>query len=176
NGTCTSGGNEANFSGLALALAAKFPESIDDGITVVGAQPVAYASAESHHSLDKSTGLLGIGRKALRRVAVNDNAQLDPGKLEKAISEDRATGRMPFCVVATAGTTNSGAVDDLFAISEVSRRYDLWLHVDGAYGAAAIFSDRHRYLVRGIERADSLTIDPHKWLTVPYAAGGIISC
>src|SRR5438132_1321642 len=107
NGTFTSGGNEANFSGLALALAAKFPESIDDGIAMIGAKPVAYASAESHHSLDKSAGLLGIGRKALRRVAVNDDAQLDPGKLEKAISEDLAAERIPFCVVATAGTTNS---------------------------------------------------------------------
>src|SRR3989449_5210136 len=175
NGTFTSGGNEANFSGLALALAAKFPESIDDGITVVGAQPVAYASAESHHSLDKSAGLLGIGRKALRRVAVNDDAQLDPGKLEKAISEDLAAERIAFCVVATAGTTNSGTVDDLVAISEVCRRHNLWLHVDGAYGAAAIFSDRHRDLVRGIERADSLTIDPHKWLAVPFAAGGILN-
>src|SRR5438309_9326619 len=176
NGTFTSGGNEANFSGLALALAAKFPESIDDGITVVGAQPVAYASAESHHSLDKSAGLLGIGRKALRRVAVNDDAQLDPGKLEKAISEDLAAERKPFCVVATAGTTNSGTVDDLVAISEICRRHDLWLHVDGAYGAAAIFSDKHRDLVRGIERADSLTIDPHKWPAVPFAAGVILTC
>src|SRR6266436_2825989 len=98
NGTFTSGGNEANFSGLALALAAKFPESIDDGIAMIGAKPVAYASAESHHSLDKSAGLLGIGRKALRRVAVNDDAQLDAGKLEKAISEDLAAERIAFCV------------------------------------------------------------------------------
>src|SRR5438270_7031007 len=176
DGTFTSGGNEANFSGLALALAAKFPESIDDGVAVIGAKPVAYASAESHHSLDKSAGLLGIGRKALRRVAVNDDAQLDPGKLEKAISEDLAAERIAFCVVATAGTTNSGTVDDLVAISEVCRRHNLWLHVDGAYGAAAIFSDRHRDLVRGIERADSLTIDPHKWLAVPFAAGVILTC
>src|SRR5437867_783881 len=107
NGTFTSGGNEANFSGLALALAAKFPESIDDGIAMIGAKPVAYASAESHHSLDKSAGLLGIGRKALRRVAVNVNAQLDPNELEKAVAADHAAGRKPFCVVATAGTTNS---------------------------------------------------------------------
>src|SRR6266567_3575012 len=99
----TSGGNEANFSGLALALAAKFPESIDDGIAMIGAKPVAYASAESHHSLDKSAGLLGIGRKALRRVAVNVNAQLDPNELEKAVAADHAAGRKPFCVVATAG-------------------------------------------------------------------------
>src|SRR5437764_2275121 len=175
NGTFTSGGNEANFSGLALALAAKFPASIDDGIAMIGAKPVAYASAESHHSLDKSAGLLGIGRKALRRVAVNVNAQLDPNELEKAVAADHAAGRKPFCVVATAGTTNSGTVDDLVAISEICRRHDLWLHVDGAYGAAAIFSDKHRDLVRGIEQADSITVDPHKWLAMPFAAGVVLT-
>ncbi len=141
----------------------------------IGAQPVLYASAEAHHSLDKSAGLLGIGRKALRRIAVNEAAQLDPQKLEKAIAEDQAAGRKPFCVVATAGTTNSGTVDDLTAISEICRRNQLWLHVDGAYGGAAIFSDQHRNLVRGIELADSLTIDPHKWLAMPFAAGVILT-
>jgi glutamate/tyrosine decarboxylase-like PLP-dependent enzyme len=176
NGTFTSGGNEANFSGLALALAAKFPDSIEDGVACIGGQPVAYASAESHHSLDKSAGLLGIGRRALRRIAVNENLQLDPQALEQAIAEDRAARRKPFCVVATAGTTNSGTVDDLVALSEICRRHDLWLHVDGAYGASAIFSDRHRDLMRGIERADSLTIDPHKWLAMPFAAGVILTC
>jgi glutamate/tyrosine decarboxylase-like PLP-dependent enzyme len=176
NGTFTSGGNEANFSGLALALAAKFPNSIEEGVASIGAQPVVYASTESHHSLDKSAGLLGIGRKALRRVAVDENLQLDPEKLEAAIAADRKAGRKPFCVVATAGTTNSGVVDDLVSVSEICRRHDLWLHVDGAYGAAAIFSDQHRNLVRGIEWADSLTIDPHKWLAVPFAAGVILTC
>jgi glutamate/tyrosine decarboxylase-like PLP-dependent enzyme len=176
NGTFTSGGNEANFSGLALALAAKFPNSIEEGVASIGAQPVVYASTESHHSLDKSAGLLGIGRKALRRVAVDENLQLDPEKLEAAIVADRKAGRKPFCVVATAGTTNSGVVDDLVSVSEICHRHDLWLHVDGAYGAAAIFSDQHRNLVRGIEWADSLTIDPHKWLAVPFAAGVILTC
>jgi len=175
NGTFTSGGNEANFSGLALALASNFPNSVEDGVASIGAQPVVYASAESHHSLDKSAGLLGIGRKALRRLAVNECAQLDPRILEQAIAEDRAAGRKPFCVVATAGTTNSGTVDDLIAISEVCKHHQLWLHVDGAYGGAAIFSDRHRDLVRGIELADSLTIDPHKWLAMPFAAGVILT-
>lgn len=175
NGTFTSGGNEANFSGLALALASKFPNAVEEGVATIGGQPVVYASAESHHSLDKSAGLLGIGRKALRRIAVNEAAQLDPGKLERAIEEDRAAGRKPFCVVATVGTTNSGTVDDLIAISEVCRRHHLWLHVDGAYGGVAIFSDRHPDLVRGIERADSLTIDPHKWLAMPFAAGVILT-
>ena len=140
NGTFTSGGNEANFSGIALALASKFPDSVENGVAAIGAQPTLYASAESHHSLDKSAGLLGIGRRALRRIAVNEAAQLDPKKLDQAIDEDRAAGRKPFCVVATAGTTNSGAVDDLVSISEICKRHGLWLHVDGAYGAAVIFS------------------------------------
>jgi aromatic-L-amino-acid/L-tryptophan decarboxylase len=175
NGTFTSGGNEANFSGLALALSAKFPESVEEGVAAIGGQPVIYASAESHHSLDKSAGLLGIGRKALRRIAVNDAAQLDPEMLERTISQDLAAGRKPFCVVATAGTTNSGTVDDLVAISNICRRHQLWLHVDGAYGGVAIFSDQHRNLVRGIERADSLTIDPHKWMAMPFAAGLILT-
>lgn len=174
-GTFTSGGNEANFSGLALAMAAHFPHAIEEGITSIGAQPVVYASAEAHHSLDKSAGLLGIGRKALRRVAVNDALQLDPEELESAIGEDVAAGKKPFCVVGTAGTTNSGIVDDLLALSDICLRHGLWFHVDGAYGAAAVFSDQHRNLVRGIERADSITIDPHKWLCMPYAAGVILT-
>lgn len=175
DGTFTSGGNEANFSGLALALAAHFPRVIEEGVAAIGAQPVLYASSESHHSLDKSAGLLGLGRKALRRIPVDDRIQLDVGKLEAAIAADKQAGHMPFCVVGTAGTTNSGAIDDLVALAEVCARHKLWLHVDGAYGAAAIFSDRHCGLVRGIERADSITIDPHKWLAMPFAAGVILT-
>jgi aromatic-L-amino-acid decarboxylase len=174
-GTFTSGGNEANFSGLALALAAKFPRAIEEGVASAGGQPVVYVSNESHHSLDKSVGLLGIGRRALRRIVVNDKLRMDAASLEAAITEDRRSGRKPFCVVATAGTTNSGIVDNLAATAEVCRHHDLWMHVDGAYGAAAVFSDKHRFLVRGIELADSITIDPHKWLAVPFAAGVILT-
>ncbi len=173
NGTFTSGGNEANFSGMALALASHFPEAIEAGIASIGAQPVLYCSAEAHHSLDKSAGLLGIGRKALRRVSVMPNLQIDVEQLENTIQRDLTAGKKPFCVVATAGTTNSGTVDDIGAIHAVCQRHKLWLHVDGAYGGAAVFSNRHRDLVRGIELADSITIDPHKWLAMPYAAGVI---
>jgi aromatic-L-amino-acid/L-tryptophan decarboxylase len=175
DGTFTSGGNEANFSGLALALAAHFPQAIEEGVAAIGARPVLYASAESHHSLDKSAGLLGLGRKALRRVPVNDDVQLDPARLEAQIREDKAAGLVPFCVIATAGTTNSGAIDDLVALAEICKRHGLWLHVDGAYGAAAIFSDQHRDLVRGIELADSISLDPHKWLAMPFAAGVVLT-
>ena len=175
NGTFTSGGNEANFSGMALALAAKFPGVVEDGMHSIKGRPVAYASVESHHSLDKSAGLLGFGRKGLRRIAVNKDLQLDPERLAAAVREDRAGGNKPFLAVATAGTTNSGTVDDLKSIAEVCRQHDLWLHVDGAYGGAAIFSDHHRSLVNGMDLADSITIDPHKWLAMPFAAGVILT-
>jgi glutamate/tyrosine decarboxylase-like PLP-dependent enzyme len=175
DGTFTSGGNEANFSGLAMALAAHFPAAVEDGLATGNARPVLYASAESHHSLDKSAGLLGLGRKALRRIAVNNDIQLDLPELENQIQQDRAAGLAPFCVVATAGTTSSGAIDDLVGVARICKRYNLWLHVDGAYGAAAIFSERHRGLMRGIELCDSITIDPHKWLALPFAAGVILT-
>jgi glutamate/tyrosine decarboxylase-like PLP-dependent enzyme len=175
DGTFTSGGNEANFSALAMAIASYFPQSVEEGVASIGAQPVIYASSESHHSLDKSAGLLGLGRKSLRRITVNDRAMIDLAKLEAAIAGDRDAGRKPFCIVATAGTTNSGAVDDIVALAAIAKKYDLWLHVDGAYGAAAIFSDKHRDLVRGIELADSITIDPHKWLAMPFAAGVVLT-
>ena len=174
-GTFTSGGNEANFSALALALTEHFPGIVEDGVSSIGAQPVVYASSESHHSLDKSAGLLGIGRKALRRIPVTDQVQMDLTKLAKAIAEDKAAGRRPFCVVATAGTTNSGAIDDMVAIADICCKHNLWLHVDGAYGAAAIFSRKHHRLLRGIELADSITIDPHKWLAMPFAAGVVLT-
>jgi glutamate/tyrosine decarboxylase-like PLP-dependent enzyme len=175
DGTFTSGGNEANFSALAMALAMRFPQSVEDGLASCGTKPVLYTSVEAHHSLDKSAGLLGLGRKSLRRIAVNAAAQMDTAQLEAQITQDKASGFTPFCVVATAGTTNSGAIDDLDKLAEICKRHDLWLHIDGAYGAAAIFSDQHRELMRGIELADSVTIDPHKWLAMPFAAGVVLT-
>jgi glutamate/tyrosine decarboxylase-like PLP-dependent enzyme len=175
DGTFTSGGNEANFTALALAISHHFPNAIEDGIATIGARPVFYASAESHHSLEKSAGLLGLGRKALRRIAVNDNLRLDTARLILQIEADYSCGFVPFCIVATAGTTSSGAIDDLNALAAIAERYGLWLHVDGAYGAAAAFSDKYRGLLSGIERADSITVDPHKWLSMPFAAGVILT-
>jgi glutamate/tyrosine decarboxylase-like PLP-dependent enzyme len=175
DGTFTSGGNEANFTALALAIAHHFPNAVEDGIAAIGARPVFYASAEAHHSLEKSAGLLGLGRKALRRIPVNDDLRLDTARLILQIEADYSCGFAPFCIVATAGTTSSGAIDDLNAVASIAQRYGLWLHVDGAYGAAAAFSDQYRGLLSGIERADSITIDPHKWLSMPFAAGVILT-
>lgn len=175
NGTFTTGGNEANLSALAMALAAKFPQVIEDGICSLGVQPVFYASVEGHHSLDKSAGLLGLGRTSLRRIAVSKRLQLEAAPLEEAIQRDLAAGKKPFCIVATAGTTSSGAIDGLPAIADLCRRYRLWMHVDGAYGAAVLFSNRYRDLVHGIEEADSVSLDPHKWLAMPFSAGMILT-
>ncbi|HUO60862.1 MAG TPA: pyridoxal-dependent decarboxylase [Candidatus Acidoferrales bacterium] len=175
DGTFTSGGNEANFTALALALSSRFPSVVEDGVASIGARPVLYASSEAHHSLDKSVGLLGLGRKALRRIPVNEELQLDRVQLEHRIEEDLAAGFRPLAIVATAGTTNSGAIDNLNLIAEIAARHDIWLHVDAAYGGALIFSDNHRKLLAGIERADSITIDPHKWLAMPFSAGVVLT-
>jgi glutamate/tyrosine decarboxylase-like PLP-dependent enzyme len=148
---------------------------MNEGVQSIGGAPVLYVSSEAHHSLDKSAGLLGLGRKAVRRISITSRIQMDVSRLDQAIREDTAAGRLPFCVVATAGTTNSGAIDDLPHIAEICRRHKLWMHVDGAYGAAAIFSEKHRALVKGIEHADSITVDPHKWLAMPFAAGVVLT-
>ncbi len=152
-GTFTSGGNEANFTAMLLALVRAFPAAIESGVASIGGQPIVYTSSEAHHSIEKSAGMMGIGRRALRRIQVTDSLQFDTRKLEARIAEDYATGYKPFCVVATAGTTSSGAIDDLEALADICKRYHLWLHVDGAYGAAVVFSDKYRELVRGIEKS-----------------------
>jgi glutamate/tyrosine decarboxylase-like PLP-dependent enzyme len=174
-GTFTTGGNESNLSGLALALTHRYPQIPEEGLLGLRKQPVVYASSESHHTLEKSLGLMGLGRKALRRVPANSRAEMDLAALEDAIASDRAAGMEPFAVVGTAGTTNSGVIDPLPELASLCRRHDLWFHVDGAYGGAAIFSDRHRSLVAGIEQADSISIDPHKWLAMPFAAGVMLT-
>lgn len=174
-GTFTTGGTEANLSALALALTQRYPHTADDGLIGLEKRPVVYASAEAHHSLEKSLGLLGLGRKALRRIPVTVEAEIHLPALRDAIARDRLAGFEPLAVVGTAGTTSSGAIDELPALAQICREQNLWFHVDGAHGAAAIFSDQHRPLVRGIELADSITIDPHKWLAMPFAAGVLLT-
>ncbi len=174
-GSFTSGGNEANFSALALALTHRFPNLVEEGLLGIGAQPVFYSSAESHHSLEKSLGLLGLGRKSLRRIPANFRAEIDLNALETQIQADKAAGFLPLAVIGTAGTTSSGAIDPLPALADLCKRHKLWFHVDAAYGGALVFSDKHRHLVAGLERADSITLDPHKWLAMPFAAGVVLT-
>ena len=175
DGAFTSGGSEANFTALALALTHHFPSVVEEGLPSINAIPVYYCTSEAHHSIDKAANLVGIGRKALRRIPVTPSIQLDTERLEAEIIKDKANGFTPFCAIATAGTTSSGSIDDIEAIADVCQRHDLWFHVDGAYGASAVLSDNNRHLVQGIERADSVTIDPHKWLATSMSAGMILT-
>jgi glutamate/tyrosine decarboxylase-like PLP-dependent enzyme len=132
---------------------------------------VIYSSDQAHSSNWKNIRILGFQFEQIRLVPVDEHLRLDVAALAKAVDEDRRSGRRPFCVIATAGTTNTGAVDPLNAIADVCDQQDLWLHVDGAYGAAAVLTERGRTLLSGMERAHSLVLDPHKWLFQPFDIG-----
>ncbi len=135
---------------------------------------VGYTSSEAHNSIAKAFELLGLGSDALREIPVDAEGGLDPEQLERAVREDRAAGHHPFAVVATVGSVNTGGFDDLETLRRVADRHDLWLHVDGAFGAAAQLSPRFAPILRGIDEVDSLAFDFHKWLQVPYDAGCVL--
>jgi glutamate/tyrosine decarboxylase-like PLP-dependent enzyme len=165
-GLFTSGGSMANVTALAAARHAVLDDEVTDA--------VAYCSDQTHTSVDRALRLLGFGPDQLHRLPADDRFRLDPNALRDAVRADRADGRRPFCVVANAGTTNTGAVDPLPALATVAAEENLWLHVDGAYGAAAVVCERGRERLAGLDRADSLTMDPHKWLFQPFEIGGVL--
>jgi glutamate/tyrosine decarboxylase-like PLP-dependent enzyme len=167
----TSGGAEANLTGVLVALTHAFPDYGERGLRALPAQPVFYVSEEAHHSFHKVAHLAGLGREALRTVPVDEELKMDLGELERRIAADRAAGQAPFLVVGTAGTTSAGVIDPLAAQAGLCAREKLWLHVDAAWGGAAVFSPKLRMHLAGIERADSLTCDAHKWLAAPMGAG-----
>jgi glutamate/tyrosine decarboxylase-like PLP-dependent enzyme len=133
-----------------------------------------YASAEAHSSIQKAVELLGLGGDSLRKVRVNEKLEIDLQALRAAITSDRENGCHPFCVIGAAGTTNTGAIDDLNALADICQEEDLWLHVDGAFGAWAAIAPRSKHLVSGMERADSLAFDLHKWMYLPYPIGCVL--
>jgi len=170
-GSFTSGGAEANHSALVAALVQRFPGFAEEGTRGLPGPPVLYVSSESHHSFLKAARLCGIGSGAVRQVPVDGDFVMDASALRAAIREDRSRGRAPFFVAATLGTTGAGLLDPIGAIADVGREEELWVHADAAWGGAiAIVPELARHLA-GIERADSITFDAHKWLSVPMAAG-----
>jgi glutamate/tyrosine decarboxylase-like PLP-dependent enzyme len=162
---------EANHTAVLAALTNKFPDFATKGLRALHAQPVFYVSSESHHSFLKAARLCGLGMDSVRHVEVDGRLQMIPGSLENAISQDRVNNLAPFLVVATAGTTNAGVVDPLGALADVAGRHNVWYHVDAAWGGGAAFVPELQALLKGIERADSITFDAHKWLSVPMGAG-----
>jgi glutamate/tyrosine decarboxylase-like PLP-dependent enzyme len=167
----TSGGMEANHQAVIVALTDRFESYAEEGAASLGAQPVLYVSEEAHHSFLKIAHACGIGRRAVREVPVDGDLRMSLSDLATAVDEDRANGLAPFMVVATAGTTTAGAIDPMPEIAAVGREHGLWFHVDAAWGGGALFSRNLRPLLAGIEHADSVTFDAHKWLSVPMGAG-----
>ena len=133
-----------------------------------------YASDQTHFSVERAVDLLGFPEGTLRIVPSDDRFRLRAGPVAAAIAEDRAAGLTPFAICAVAGSTNTGSIDDVPALADLAEREGLWLHVDAAYGAAARLSSREAHKLPGLERADSLTVDPHKWLFQPYDIGGLL--
>ena len=167
----TTGGAEANLTGVLVALTRSFPGYGERGLRALPAQPVFYVTGEAHHSFQKIAHSSGLGREAAHAVPVDAELRMDPAALEHRIAEDRAAGQAPFLVAATAGTTAAGIIDPLEELAALCAREGLWLHVDGAWGGAAALSPGMRGHLRGLERADSLTCDAHKWLAAPMGAG-----
>jgi aromatic-L-amino-acid decarboxylase len=151
-----------------MAREAKTPAN-EKGLTSRG---VVYASEEVHMSIPKSVALLGIGRDNLRLIRTDASFHLLPEELERAIRHDKEAGRTPIAIVASAGTVNTGAIDPLTPLSAIAKNHDLWLHVDGAYGALAAMAMRNKFA--GLENADSISLDPHKWLYQPLDCGCLL--
>ena len=164
-GIYSSGGSVANLLGLGAARQYAFEmigldparDGIDRAVSI-------YASSECHHTIQRSGGVLGIGRRAIKHIACDEAGRMRVDMLEAAIEKDRRDNIMPMAIVANAGTTNTGAIDPLQAIGQIAKAHDIWLHVDGAYGLPGVLDERLSHLYRGLEMADSIIVDPHKWL------------
>ncbi len=164
-GVYSSGGSVANLLALGAARQSSFEQIGRDPAKHGMDRPVAiYATAEAHHTIQRSAGVLGVGRQSVRAIACDARGRMDVPKLRLALEQDLRAGVLPMAIVANAGTTNTGAIDPLHAIGEVARERGVWFHVDGAYGLPGILDQRVAPLYRGLELADSVIVDPHKWL------------
>jgi glutamate/tyrosine decarboxylase-like PLP-dependent enzyme len=169
--TFTTGGAEANLTAALAALARRAPGWEEGGVRALPERPAIYASGEAHHSFVKIARIAGLGAGALREVPVDARLRMDAGALERRIAADREEGFTPLLVVGTAGTTGAGVIDPLPSLGDVAERAGAWFHVDAAYGGAAALVPRLRPALEGISRADSVTWDAHKGLSVPMGAG-----
>lgn len=174
-GHFTSGGGEANTTGLLVALATKYPLVMKEGLASLQTRPLLYCSAAGHPSWTKAAKSAGIGESAVRWVSTYETGEIDTAVLREMIRADRANGGSPFMIVGTAGTTTAGAIDHLTDLAQIAKEENLYFHVDAAWGGAICLSDTYRCFLRGIELADAITFDPHKWLSLPFATGMFIT-
>ena len=173
-GTLASGGSEANLIALKCARDSVAVNIKDRGVRAGPADLVIYASEQCHYSIDKSADILGLGREGVRKIPTDDSFHIVVDALREAIARDREAGMKPCCIVGVAGTTSTGVIDPLEQLAVIARENDCWYHVDAAYGGPLAFSPQHRDKLRGIELADSITFDPHKWMFVPFSCGATL--
>lgn len=173
-GTLASGGSEANLIALKCARDNVAASIKDRGVRTAPGDLVIYASEQCHYSIDKSADILGLGREGLRKIPTDDRFHISLEKLKATIAKDLEAGRVPCCIVGVAGTTSTGVIDPLEPLAEIARENDCWYHVDAAYGGPLAFSPQHGARLRGIQLADSITFDPHKWMFVPFACGATL--
>jgi aromatic-L-amino-acid decarboxylase len=169
--TFTSGGTEANLSAVVVALTRAFPGYGEHGLRRLTGSPAIYLTEETHHSFSKIAHMTGLGRRALRTIATDSNLKMNLDELRKRVAEDRSNGLLPFLVVGTGGTTAAGVIDPLPELGRFCREEGLWFHVDAAWGGSAILSPKLKRHLTGIEAADSITCDAHKWLSVSMGCG-----
>ena len=171
-GTLVSGGSAANLTGLTVARNIFFEKFKVREKGLFGQKPfVVYGSTETHGCVDKSIELLGIGTDNYRKIKCNADYTINLDALKKQIEKDKQAGLQPFCIVGNAGTVNTGALDDLDALADIAQEHGLWFHVDGAYGGLVACLDSHKHFYKGMDRADSVAVDFHKWLYQPFEAG-----
>ena len=175
DGIFATGGAEANITAVLCALNNAFSGFAKEGLFSLKDRPTIYCSSEAHHSVIRAAMTSGLGKNSVRMIAVNQKAEICTDILEKTIVSDLNEGFVPFMIMGTAGTTGTGSIDDLQTLSSIADRYGLWYHVDSAWGGAAIINPVTRPWISGIEKADSVTFDVHKWLSVPMSASMFIT-
>lgn len=179
-GVLASGGTEANLIALKCArdriksdTAGRVPAAMN-GLRALAGDLTVYASEQCHFSIERSVDILGIGRNKLRKIATDENFHVRPDALRLQLQKDREQGLVPCCVVGVAGATSTGVIDPLEELAAIARDNDCWYHIDAAYGGTLAFSNKHSDKLAGIQLADSITFDPHKWMFVPFACGAVL--
>lgn len=173
-GTLASGGSEGNLIALKCARDSVAAGIKDRGLRAAPGDLVIYTSEQCHFSVDRSVDILGLGRDAMRKIPTDDRFHISLDALREAIARDRDRGLIPCCIVGVAGTTSMGVIDPLEPLATIARENNCWYHIDAAYGGPLAFLPEHREKLRGIELADSITFDPHKWMFVPFACAAIL--
>ncbi|MEE9372382.1 MAG: pyridoxal-dependent decarboxylase [Saprospiraceae bacterium] len=175
DGTFATAGQEANLTAVITALNDKIPNYAENGLSQVKGLPLIYCSTASHHSTIKAAKVCGLGSHSVRYIKVNDKHEMIARDLERQIAHDIEKGNVPFMIVSTMGTTGAGAIDPIGELAIIAKEYNLWLHADAAYGGGLALSEAYRKLLVDIHQADSITIDIHKWLSVPMATSMYIT-